>query len=57
VAGTVGGAVYGVAKVVNLVAVQVLNCNGSGTFSEVIAGMDWVAENASGPPVANNSSG
>lgn len=57
VAGTVGGAVYGVAKDVNLVAVRVLDCNGSGTFSGVIAGMDWVASNAAGPSVANMSLG
>jgi subtilisin family serine protease len=55
VAGTVGGAVYGVAKDVNLVSVRVLDCGGSGSFSGVIAGMDWVAENASGPSVANMS--
>jgi len=55
VAGTVGGAVYGVAKDANLVAVRVLDCGGSGTFSGVIAGMDWVAGNASGPSVANMS--
>lgn len=42
VAGTTGGATYGVAKAVNLVAVRVLNCNGSGTWSGVIAGIDWV---------------
>ncbi len=57
VAGTVGGAEYGVAKDVNLIAVRVLDCDGSGTFSGVIAGMDWVAENASGPSVANMSLG
>jgi subtilisin family serine protease len=57
VAGTVGGTVYGVAKNVSLVAVRVLDCNGSGTFSGVIAGMDWVAANASGPSVANMSLG
>lgn len=57
VAGTVGGAEYGVAKGVNLIAVRVLDCEGSGTFSGVIAGMDWVAENASGPSVANMSLG
>ena len=33
VAGTVGGATYGVAKAVTLVAVRVLNCSGSGTWS------------------------
>ena len=57
VAGTVGGSVYGVAKDVNLVAVRVLDCGGSGTFSGVIAGMDWVADNANGPSVANMSLG
>ncbi|WP_297337457.1 S8 family peptidase [Algoriphagus sp.] len=57
VAGTVGGTVFGVAKNVNLVAVRVLDCNGSGTFSGVIAGMDWVAANANGPSVANMSLG
>jgi subtilisin family serine protease len=57
VAGTVGGAVYGVAKEVTLVAVRVLDCNGSGTWSGVVAGMDWVADVASGPSVANMSLG
>jgi PKD repeat protein len=55
VAGTVGGSVYGVAKNVKLVAVRILDCNGSGSFSGVIAGMEWVADNASGPSVANMS--
>jgi subtilisin family serine protease len=55
VAGTVGGNLYGVAKGVNLVAVRILDCNGSGSFSGVIAGMDWVASVASGPSVANMS--
>lgn len=40
-----------------MVAVRVLDCNGSGTFSGVIAGMDWVAANANGPSVANMSLG
>ncbi|MFC3879450.1 S8 family peptidase [Algoriphagus namhaensis] len=57
VAGTVGGSEYGVAKNVSLVAVRVLDCGGSGTFSGVIAGMDWVAANATGPSVANMSLG
>ncbi len=42
VAGTTGGATYGVAKAVSLVAVRVLDCNGSGTWSGIIAGIDWV---------------
>lgn len=42
VAGTIGGTTYGVAKGVSLVAVRVLDCNGYGTISGVIAGVDWV---------------
>jgi subtilisin family serine protease len=57
VAGTVGGATYGVAKAVKLVAVRVLDCGGSGTWSGVIAGMDWVAANHAKPAVANMSLG
>ncbi|HJR25648.1 MAG TPA: S8 family peptidase, partial [Acidimicrobiales bacterium] len=45
VAGTVGGSTYGVAKGVTLVAVRVLNCQGSGSNSQVIAGIDWVTGN------------
>jgi len=44
VAGTVGSATYGVAKQVNLVSVRVLDCGGSGTWSQIIAGIDWVLE-------------
>ena len=57
VAGTVGGSTYGVAKSVALVAVRVLDCGGSGSWSGVIAGMDWVTANHSGPAVANMSLG
>jgi subtilisin family serine protease len=41
VAGTVGGTTYGVAKGVRLIAVRVLNCSGSGSWSGVAAGVDW----------------
>jgi subtilisin family serine protease len=57
VAGTVGGTTYGAAKNVNLVAVRVLDCGGSGSWSGVIAGMDWVAANHVKPAVANMSLG
>jgi subtilisin family serine protease len=59
VAGTVGGSTYGVAKGVTLVAVRVLDCNGSGTNSGVIAGVNWVTSNhtAGQPAVANMSLG
>ncbi|HET7461127.1 MAG TPA: S8 family peptidase [Longimicrobium sp.] len=56
-AGTVGGLTYGVAKGVSLVAVRVLDCNGSGTTSGVIAGVDWVTANHVSPAVANMSLG
>ncbi|MCW2919171.1 MAG: peptidase and in kexin sedolisin [Actinomycetia bacterium] len=57
VAGTIGGTSYGEAKSVQLRAVRVLDCNGSGTYSQVIAGMNWVATNHSNPAVANMSLG
>ncbi|MFD9029788.1 S8 family peptidase [Streptomyces sp. NPDC059567] len=57
VAGTVGGAKYGVAKGAKLVAVRVLDCNGSGSTAGVIAGVDWVTANAVKPAVANMSLG
>jgi len=59
VSGTVGGATYGVAKGVTLVAVRVLDCNGSGSNSGVIAGVNWVTSNhaAGAPAVANMSLG
>ncbi|CAL9279038.1 MULTISPECIES: S8 family peptidase [unclassified Streptomyces] len=57
VAGTVGGATYGVAKGVQLRGVRVLDCQGSGSFSGIIAGFDWVRMNAVKPAVANASLG
>ncbi|WP_222853770.1 S8 family peptidase [Fodinicola acaciae] len=57
VAGTIGSTTYGIAKKVSLHAVRVLDCNGSGTYENVIAGMDWVAKNAKKPAVANMSLG
>jgi subtilisin family serine protease len=59
VSGTVGGSTYGVAKNVTLVAVRVLDANGSGTNSGVIAGVDFVTSNhqAGQPAVANMSLG
>ena len=57
VAGTVGGSTWGIAKNVTLYGVRVLGCNGSGSNSGVIAGMDWVADNHVKPAVANMSLG
>ena len=57
VSGTIGGSTYGVAKSVNLRGVRVLDCNGSGSTSGVIAGVDFVRTNHQNPAVANMSLG
>ena len=59
VAGTIGGAKYGIAKGARLVAVRVLDCAGAGLNSWVIAGVDWVTgdHDAGEPAVANMSLG
>jgi subtilisin family serine protease len=62
VAGTVAARdntsdVVGVAPGAPLTGVKVLGCNGSGTTSGVIKGVDWVTANASKPAVANVSLG
>ena len=57
VAGTLGGATHGVAKAVGLRGVKVLDCQGSGTTSGIIAGVDWVRANHVKPAVANMSLG
>ncbi|MFC7244024.1 S8 family peptidase [Catellatospora aurea] len=57
VAGTVGGTTYGVAKGVTLVAVRVLDAEGSGTTEQVVAGIDWVtADHDPGEPAVANMS-
>ena len=51
VAGTIGGSTYGIAPSVSLVPIRVLDCAGSGLFSGVIAGIDWViADHQAGEP-------
>ncbi|MFE7586072.1 S8 family serine peptidase [Streptomyces gardneri] len=57
VAGTVGGSSYGVAKKAKIVGVRVLDNSGSGTTEQVVAGIDWVTQNAVKPAVANMSLG
>ncbi|HVI00124.1 MAG TPA: S8 family peptidase, partial [Enhygromyxa sp.] len=55
VAGIVGGKTYGLAKDVTLHSVRVLDCNGSGSWSRLIAALDWIADNAQKPAVVNMS--
>lgn len=57
VAGALGGTTYGVAKGAILHPVRVLDCGGSGTTANVIAGVDWVTSNHLKPALANLSIG
>jgi subtilisin family serine protease len=57
VAGTVAGSTYGVAKNATVHSIRVLDCKGSGTTEQVIAGIDWVTKNHQAPAVANMSLG
>jgi subtilisin len=59
VAGTVAarGAIVGVAPGAPLYAVRVLNNAGSGSWSSIICGVDWVTANAATIKVANMSLG
>jgi subtilisin family serine protease len=59
VAGTVGGTKHGVAKSVSIVPIRVLDCNGSGSWSWIIAGIDYVTQHhqPGQPAVANMSLG
>jgi len=58
VAGTIGGQLHGVAKNVRLHPVRVLDCQGRGTLSSIIAGIDWITNRmieSPHPAVANIS--
>jgi subtilisin family serine protease len=58
VAGIIAGKHYGVAKKAKLVSVQVLDKNGRGSMSNLIAGLDWVAKHAKrGSSIVNLSLG
>lgn len=57
VSGIIGGTTYGVAKKALLRGVRVLPCAGSGSVSNVIAGVDWVQQFHVPPAVANMSLG
>ncbi|KAJ3227291.1 hypothetical protein HK099_002655 [Clydaea vesicula] len=57
-AGSVASKDYGVAKKAKVVGVKVLSASGSGSWSGVIAGINWVASNATpGKSVASMSLG
>ncbi|WP_308258930.1 S8 family peptidase [Pseudonocardia sp. H11422] len=52
VAGIAASQTYGVAKQAQVRSVKVLDCNGSGTLSSLLGGIDWVARNSDGRSVA-----
>jgi len=57
VAGTAVGQNHGIARGATLHGVRVLNCQGSGTGTQVINGINWVKNNRILPAVANMSLG
>ncbi|CUA73345.1 Aqualysin-1 [Rhizoctonia solani] len=57
-AGTAVGTTYGVATSAKIVAIKVLSDAGSGAYSDIIAGVNWVVSNkGSSPAVATMSLG
>ncbi len=57
VAGTVAGQTLGVAPGADVVPVRVLDCRGSGSATQVLAGLDWIAAQGRKPGVVNMSLG
>ena len=52
VAGIAASRLHGVAPQAQVRSVKVLDCNGVGTLSSLLAGIDWLARNAQRPAVA-----
>ncbi|GBF94509.1 peptidase S8 [Raphidocelis subcapitata] len=57
VASTAVGRAVGVAPGAEVVSLKVLDCDGSGSISDVVAALDWVAANARRPAVVTLSLG
>lgn len=57
VAGTAASTSYGAAKGATIHSVRVLNCAGEGNTATILAGLNWVAENAKPPAIVNLSLG
>ncbi len=55
VAGTIGGATYGVAKAVTIHALRALGCNNTGSWSGIIAAVDLITADHQSPAVVNMS--
>ena len=57
VSGTIAGTTYGVAKKASIVPIRVLDCTGTGAFSGIINGIEFVIANKTPSSVANLSLG
>ncbi|CAK0778527.1 hypothetical protein CCP3SC1AL1_990010 [Gammaproteobacteria bacterium] len=57
VAGIVGSKTYGVAKKTKLVSVKVLDCTGSGSYSGILEGLEWIAKQKVNYGIVNMSLG
>jgi subtilisin family serine protease len=57
VAGTIGSKTYGVAKNTSIVSVKVLDCSGSGSTSNILKALEWVAKQDKKKKVINMSLG
>ena len=57
VAGTIAGTTYGVAKAATVIPARVLECNGWGKMSDVVAALDWIhaSRDRSKPTIVNLS--
>lgn len=57
VSGTAAGTTWGIAKEATIIPVRVFGCGTTTTTDVIIAGIDWIVENARLPAVANMSLG
>lgn len=57
VASALAGTNCGVAKECNIVVAQVLDCDGSGDNTDLVAALDWIVENHQKPAIINMSVG
>jgi subtilisin family serine protease len=57
VAGTIAGSTNGVAKGATIHPVRVMDCEGSGSLSQIIGGLDWILSHGLSPGVVNMSLG
>ncbi|XP_072177250.1 extracellular serine proteinase-like [Diadema setosum] len=55
VAGTIGADSFGIARAATLYGIRVLDCNGRGTLTGLLDGLDWVRKNAKKPAIVSMS--